>query len=104
MISLFTTILNQAPPIRLHKSTINLQPTFTHLKKIENSTAPLAKLQSKLAFLLAVTCFLQPSDLQRIPIDENKRKQLRNFVWCQRPKRKTRPGVWLLKLLHFFYL
>ncbi|KAG2228546.1 hypothetical protein INT48_000313 [Thamnidium elegans] len=89
-----TTILNQAPPIRLHKSTINLQPTFTFLKNIENGTTSLAKLQSKLAFLLAVTCFLRPSDLHRIPINsmkiENNNTELSFDVNCPKEKRGRR--------------
>ncbi|KAI8091723.1 hypothetical protein BDF21DRAFT_459397 [Thamnidium elegans] len=89
-----TTILNQAPLIRLHKSTINLQPTFTFLKNTENGTTSLAELQSKLAFLLAVTCFLRPSDLHRIPINsmkiENNNTELSFDVNCPKEKRDRR--------------
>ncbi|KAG2215403.1 hypothetical protein INT45_010423 [Circinella minor] len=56
----------QALPIRLHRSTINLQPTTNYLQSLDSHTITLATLQSKLAFLLGVTCFLRPSDLQRI--------------------------------------
>ena len=63
-----TTLLRQAPAIRLHKPAINLQPIIDYLRSLYSHTITLATLQSKLAFLLGITCFLQPSDLQRIPL------------------------------------
>ncbi|EIE78258.1 hypothetical protein RO3G_02962 [Rhizopus delemar RA 99-880] len=62
-----TVLLSQAPPTRLHKPTINLSPTFHHLQQLPHTTCSSSQLQAKLAFLLGVTCFLRPSDLQRIP-------------------------------------
>ncbi|KAI9301865.1 hypothetical protein BJ944DRAFT_130421, partial [Cunninghamella echinulata] len=63
----FVTLAKLAPPIKTHKPTINIQPTFNHLKQQNNNTISLSKLQAKLAFLLAVTCFFRTSDLHRIP-------------------------------------
>ncbi|KAG2192103.1 hypothetical protein INT47_005717 [Mucor saturninus] len=60
-----TTLLKKAPPIRLHRPTISLQPSIDYLTNISNPS--FASLQSKLAFLLGFTYFLRPSDLHRIP-------------------------------------
>ncbi|KAI8058853.1 hypothetical protein BDF21DRAFT_430126 [Thamnidium elegans] len=57
--SFITTLLRKAPPTRLHRSTINLQPTIDYLSALSSSDISLSKLQSKLAFIL---------DLQRIPL------------------------------------
>ncbi|KAG1178037.1 hypothetical protein G6F36_010725 [Rhizopus arrhizus] len=66
--SFLNTLTSQAPPVRLHKPTIDLLPTFQGLRKIISAaTTPFPDLQRKLAFLLALTCFLRPSDLARIP-------------------------------------
>ena len=62
------TLLHHTPPVRLHRPTIALQPTIDYLHSLDHSTITLATLQSKLAFLLVVTCFLRPSDLQCIPL------------------------------------
>lgn len=61
------TLAAQAPPIRLHRKTIDLKPTFNYLSRLTNSTpTTLASLQEKLAFLHGIACFFRPSDLQRI--------------------------------------
>ncbi|KAI9271649.1 hypothetical protein BDA99DRAFT_594773, partial [Phascolomyces articulosus] len=65
--SFFNILLKHAPPIRLHRPTISLQPTIDHLQSLDSHSISLATLQSKLAFLLGITCFLRPSDLHRIP-------------------------------------
>ncbi|KAI8878850.1 hypothetical protein K501DRAFT_297400 [Backusella circina FSU 941] len=44
-----------SPLIRLHRPTIDLSSTFTHIRSIDNTTASLSILQGKLAFLLGVT-------------------------------------------------
>ncbi|KAG2224150.1 hypothetical protein INT45_000165 [Circinella minor] len=62
------TLAAQAPPIRLHRPTIDLQPTFNYLSNLNNASTTFASLQGKLAFLLGVACFFRPSDLQRIPL------------------------------------
>ncbi|KAG2221841.1 hypothetical protein INT45_003555 [Circinella minor] len=62
------TLAAQAPPIRLHRPTIDLQPTFNYLSNLNNASTIFASLQRKLAFLLGVACFFRPSDLQRIPL------------------------------------
>lgn len=62
-----TTLLRHAPPTRLHRPTISLTPTMDYLATLANDTITFSLLQRKLAFLLGVTCFLRPSDLQRIP-------------------------------------
>jgi hypothetical protein len=89
-----TTLLNQAPPIRTHKLTIDLKPTFQYLMSICPDTTTLARLQSKLAFLLAVTCFLRPSDLVRIPLSSiqvsSNSTTLTFEVHCPKEKRARR--------------
>ncbi|KAI8967662.1 hypothetical protein BDB01DRAFT_733767 [Pilobolus umbonatus] len=62
--SFITTLLKNAPPIRLHRPTISLQPSIDYLTNLSNPS--FATLQNKLAFLLGFTCFLRPSDLHRI--------------------------------------
>jgi hypothetical protein len=66
--SFITTLLGQAPPTRLHRPTISLQPTIDHIMALNNNTITFATLQSKLSFLLGIVCFLRPSDLHRIPL------------------------------------
>ncbi|KAG2191280.1 hypothetical protein INT47_001830 [Mucor saturninus] len=63
------TLTARAPPIRLHRQTIDLQPTFHYLSSLDNTSTSLTSRQGKLAFLLGVACFFRPSDLQRIPLD-----------------------------------
>ena len=58
-----------APPIRLHRPTIDLTPTFNALRSEESTTITFVRLQRKLAFLLAFVCFLRLSNLDRIPFD-----------------------------------
>ncbi|KAG2234670.1 hypothetical protein INT48_005822 [Thamnidium elegans] len=53
--SFITTLLRKAPPTRLHRSTINLQPTIDYLSALSSSDISLSKLQSKLAFILGIT-------------------------------------------------
>lgn len=62
-----TTLLHQAPPIKLHRPTISLQPTVQYLCSLDHQTISLISVQQKLVFLLGITCFLRPSDLHRIP-------------------------------------
>jgi hypothetical protein len=91
--SFIATLLGQAPPIQLHRPTISLQPTVDHLRALDNSAISLATLQSKLAFLLGVTCFLRPSDLQRIPLSSvsvSDGSTLSFNVDCPKEKRKRR--------------
>ncbi|KAG1439129.1 hypothetical protein G6F56_012397 [Rhizopus delemar] len=65
--SFLNTLADHAPPIRLHKPTIDLGPTFHQIQKIiPESSTRFSDLQRKLAFLLAITCFLRLSDLARI--------------------------------------
>ncbi|CEP09124.1 hypothetical protein [Parasitella parasitica] len=55
------------PPILIHRPTIELTPTFRAVRAIPSTTTtPLAQLQRKMSFLLSITCFLRPSDVQRI--------------------------------------
>ncbi|KAI7870896.1 uncharacterized protein EV154DRAFT_581079 [Mucor mucedo] len=85
--SFITTLLQQAPPTRLHRPTISLQPTVDYLTTLNTDTISLASLQSKLAFLLDVTCFLRPLDLHRIPLfrlhcpkgKRNRRRIIKSF-------------------------
>ena len=42
--SFITTLLRQAAPIRLHRSTINLQPTIDYLRSLDSHTITLATL------------------------------------------------------------
>ncbi|KAI8373889.1 hypothetical protein BD560DRAFT_393881 [Blakeslea trispora] len=58
-----TILLKQAALVRLHRDTVSLQPSIDFLTSLSNSLISLADLQAKLAFLLGIACFLQPSDL-----------------------------------------
>jgi hypothetical protein len=91
--SFITTLLGHAPPTRLHRPTVSLQPTVDHLMTLDNKTITLATLQSKLAFLLGVTCFLRPSDLHRIPLSSvsvSADSNLSFEVHCPKEKRQRR--------------
>ena len=90
--SFITTLLRQAPLIRLHKPTISLKPTIDFLMPLHNTDLTIANLQSKLAFLLGITCFLRPSDLQRIPLSSVRvTDSILSFeVHCPKEKRKRR--------------
>ncbi|CEP12337.1 hypothetical protein [Parasitella parasitica] len=60
LILLFNSLATQMLPIKL-------TPTFRAVRAILSTTTnPLAQLQRKMSFLLAMTCFLRPSDVQRI--------------------------------------
>ncbi|KAG1393181.1 hypothetical protein G6F60_011647 [Rhizopus arrhizus] len=88
------TLTAQAPPIHLHRKTIDLKPTFHHLSCLDNASTSLASLQGKLAFLLGVACFFRPSDLQRIPFASvNVSSDLTSLsleVHCPKEKRRGR--------------
>ncbi|KAG2190858.1 hypothetical protein INT47_001454, partial [Mucor saturninus] len=91
--SFITTLLQQAPPTRLHRPTISLKPTADYLTTLNTDTISLASLQSKLAFLLGVTCFLRPSDLHRIPLSSvliSQSNTLSFEVNCPKEKRNRR--------------
>ncbi|CEP13162.1 hypothetical protein [Parasitella parasitica] len=67
LILLFKSLAAQEPPILIHRPTIELTPTFRAVRAIPSATTtPIAQLQRKMSFLLAMTCFLRPSDVQRI--------------------------------------
>ncbi|KAG0752082.1 hypothetical protein G6F24_013815 [Rhizopus arrhizus] len=62
------TITKQAPPKLIHKDTVDMSPSLAFAESIASRpTTDLGSLQKKLAFLLAMTAFLRPSDLARIP-------------------------------------
>ncbi|ORE21194.1 hypothetical protein BCV71DRAFT_277228, partial [Rhizopus microsporus] len=63
---------SQTPPVRLHRPTIGLKPTFNYIPSLDRPSISLSPLQMKLAFLLGATCFLRPSDLHRIPFSSTK--------------------------------
>ncbi|KAG2206082.1 hypothetical protein INT47_003731 [Mucor saturninus] len=67
--ALISTLANTEPPRNIHRPTVGLTPTFMYLLEIpSSSTAPLASLQPKLAFLLGLSGFMRPSDLARISL------------------------------------
>ncbi|ORE07689.1 hypothetical protein BCV72DRAFT_226292 [Rhizopus microsporus var. microsporus] len=83
----------QAPPVRLHRPTIELKPTFNYISSLDGPSISLSRLQMKLAFLLGVTCFLRPSDLHRIPFSSTKVTNTGSLyfeVHCPKEKRKHR--------------
>ncbi|CAO3657229.1 unnamed protein product [Mucor hiemalis] len=91
---IITTLITQAPPIRIHRQTIDMQPTFKYLPGLDNYSTSLASLQGKLAFLLGVACFFCPSDLQRIPLNtvrvSSDLSLLSLEVHCPKEKRRGR--------------
>jgi hypothetical protein len=66
--SYLDALYKQAPPISIHRPTIDLTPALVRARSIPSrSSTSLKLLQQKLAFLLAMAAFLRPSDLARIP-------------------------------------
>ncbi|CEP12049.1 hypothetical protein [Parasitella parasitica] len=64
------TMTKQAPPVSIHKPTIDISPALLFARSIASRpTTSIKLLQQKLAFLLAVAAFLRPSDLARILYD-----------------------------------
>ncbi|KAI8070638.1 uncharacterized protein B0P05DRAFT_474188 [Gilbertella persicaria] len=60
--------MKQAPPVNIHRPTIDISPAMAFAQSIASrTTTPIKRLQQKLAFLLAMAAFLRPSDLARIP-------------------------------------
>lgn len=60
--------MKQAPPMPIHRPTIDITPALIHARSIvSRATTSIKQLQQKLAFLLAMAAFLRPSDLARIP-------------------------------------
>ncbi|CEP17814.1 hypothetical protein [Parasitella parasitica] len=62
-------IARQAPPpVSIHRPTVDLAPVINLAQSILSSTSiSPQRLQQKLAFLLAMSAFMRPSDLARIP-------------------------------------
>ncbi|KAG1136528.1 hypothetical protein G6F37_012175 [Rhizopus arrhizus] len=61
------TITKRAPPKLIHKDTVDMSPSLAFAESIASrTTTDLGSLQKKLAFVLAMTTFLRPSDLARI--------------------------------------
>ncbi|EIE88314.1 hypothetical protein RO3G_13025 [Rhizopus delemar RA 99-880] len=66
--SYLDTIAKQAPPVSIHRPTIDVSPALSYARTIASRTSTTVKLlQQKLVFLLAMAAFLRPSDLARIP-------------------------------------
>ncbi|KAI8331300.1 hypothetical protein BD560DRAFT_415902 [Blakeslea trispora] len=63
LVSFLQALKNKAPPIEIHRSSINLQPTLDAIKAINNTTRKLRDLQRKTAFLLGMAAFLRPCDI-----------------------------------------
>ncbi|GAN11521.1 hypothetical protein MAM1_0661d11085 [Mucor ambiguus] len=58
--------MKQAPPVNIHRPTIDISPAMAFAQSIASrTTTPIKQLQQKLVFLLAMTAFLRPSDLAR---------------------------------------
>jgi hypothetical protein len=58
-----------APAKQLLKPTVDITPTLRFLAQMpSDNSAPLADLNKKTAFLLAMAAFLRPSDLERISL------------------------------------
>ncbi|KAG1174274.1 hypothetical protein G6F70_008742 [Rhizopus microsporus] len=72
---------SQTPPVRLHRPTIGLKPTFNYIPSLDRPSISLSPLQMKLAFLLGATCFLRPSDLHRIPFSSTKSFEVKNTIF-----------------------
>ncbi|KAI9311323.1 hypothetical protein BX666DRAFT_1868151 [Dichotomocladium elegans] len=68
--SYLDTITKQAPPLCIHRPTIDASLALTYARSIASRPSMSLKLlQAKLVFLLAMSAFLRPSDLARIPFD-----------------------------------
>jgi len=66
--SYIDTMMKQAPPVPIHRPTIDISPALTYARSIvSRTTISIKLLQQKLVFLLAMAAFLRPSDLARIP-------------------------------------
>ncbi|KAG0780610.1 hypothetical protein G6F19_012047 [Rhizopus arrhizus] len=66
--SYLDSLSKQAAPVAIHRPTADMSPALVYARTIPSrSTTPLQVLQQKLAFLLAMSAFLRPSDLARIP-------------------------------------
>ncbi|KAG0780590.1 hypothetical protein G6F16_012240 [Rhizopus arrhizus] len=66
--SYLDTIAKQAPPVSIHRPTIDASPALAYARSIiSRSSTDVKLLQQKLAFLLAMAAFLRPSDMARIP-------------------------------------
>ncbi|KAL9536413.1 hypothetical protein MBANPS3_012665, partial [Mucor bainieri] len=64
------SLMKQAPPVNIHKPTVDMSAAIVLAQSIASRPSTSIKLlQQKLAFLLAFTAFLRPSDLARIPFD-----------------------------------
>ncbi|KAG1078843.1 hypothetical protein G6F42_024056 [Rhizopus arrhizus] len=64
------TIAKQAPPVFIHRPTIDVSPALAYARSIASrpSSTNIKLLQQKLVFLLAMAASLRPSDLARIPL------------------------------------
>ena len=68
--SYIDTMTKQAPPLPIHRPTIDISPALTYARSIASRpTTSIKLLQQKLVFLLAMAAFLRPSDLARIPYE-----------------------------------
>lgn len=68
VISYLDTLSKQAPPVLIHRPTIDPTPFLIYAQSTSSrSSTNLKLLQQKLAFLLAMAAFLRSSDLARIP-------------------------------------
>ncbi|KAI8636298.1 hypothetical protein BD408DRAFT_460940, partial [Parasitella parasitica] len=66
--SYLDTVAKQAPPVSIHRPTIDASPALAYARSIASrSSTNIKLLQQKLVFLLAMAAFLRPSDLARIP-------------------------------------
>ncbi|KAG1534397.1 hypothetical protein G6F51_012118 [Rhizopus arrhizus] len=66
--SYLDSLSKQAAPVAIHRPTVDMFPALVYARTIPSrSTTPLQVLQQKLTFLLAMSAFLRPSDLARIP-------------------------------------
>ncbi|KAL4213339.1 hypothetical protein CU097_004561 [Rhizopus azygosporus] len=84
---------SQAPPVRLHRPTIDLKLTFNFISSLDGPLISLSHRQMKLTFLLGIICFLRPSDLHRIPFSSTKVTNTGSLyfeVHCPKEKRKHR--------------
>ncbi|ORE03777.1 hypothetical protein BCV72DRAFT_212592, partial [Rhizopus microsporus var. microsporus] len=67
--NLLDTLALKEPPKQIHRPTIDISSTLSHIRRIQSTTSiPLPLLQKKKAFLLAMTAFLRPLDFHRIDL------------------------------------
>ncbi|KAI8067026.1 uncharacterized protein B0P05DRAFT_589775 [Gilbertella persicaria] len=61
-------VIREKPPVSIHRPTIDVSPALAYARSIvSRTTTPIKLLLQKLAFLLAMSALLRPSDLERIP-------------------------------------